>query len=60
VSRIEHDEAARDVGARASICVLPVGLIELGFEQRASPFDKSGPLAEQPVIEGDRDAVEFL
>ena len=51
-----HDEA---VGTMA-VAPSSVRLVELSLEQRAAPLDKARPLAKQPMIERDREAVEFF
>src|SRR5207247_9002448 len=54
------DKATRDLGALVRVGIGPARKAELVLEQGAAPLHETRSLAEQPVIEGDADAVQLL
>ena len=60
MGRVEHDQAPRNLGTLIGCGIVAAGVAELLLEQRAALLDKARSLAQQPVIEGNADPVEFL
>ena len=60
MGRIEHDQAPRNLGTLVGCGIVAAGVAQLVLEQRAALLDKARSLAQQPVIEGNADPVEFL
>ena len=60
MGRVEHDQAPRDLGTLVGRSIIAARVAQLMLEQRATLLDKTRSLAQQPVIEGNADPVEFL